>query len=488
MTIDIDARMRAAGGSLRQASAGLSPELPPRPLVRPLTVAAMALVVAALAAGMVALRQDDDRDGVSTDETPSLPRLVPGDFPEGLPPAMAVKLPLVDSPLDMGTASVTVYGDPAADDPFGTTDLALLVSDADALAPEPLDGSDPDTVTVRGDQGTAGDDGRLGAWVEWEEAPGRRILLASHGLGRDQLLAVTEGMTLEEGSVALGAVPAGVPGPLEPIGTVPDFLVSPFSLGVAPMDRASAVGYMVGSETEEYDQGLFVTTSSGDASDLAVIRWLSRAGDPVEVRGHAGWAGAADEDGVTERTLIWEESRGTIVVVQAVGFTEDEMLVVAEGLRPAEDDEWQALLEAAAGGSPEDLGSTPADEGADAGFVALQGDFSSGMWSVHTDVGSEVCAMLLPDDESADLVESCAGPDGLVATLDDGAGNPVLIYGELPEGAVSVGTPAPAGSDSVGRSDDGRAIYALVVEGAIPPSVVFYDAGGQPVATVEVGR
>lgn len=487
MTIDIDARMRAAGGSLRQASAGLSPELPPRPRVRPMTVAAVVLVVAALTAGMVVLGQDHDRDGVSTDEIPTLPRLVPGAFPGRLPPATAVDLPLVDSPLDLGTASVTVYGDPAADDPFGATDLAVLVSDVDALAPEPADGSDPAPVTVRGRQGTAGDDTRLGAWVEWEEAPGQRILMASHGLGRDQLLAVAEGVTSEGEGAALGTVPAGVPGPLEPIGTVPDFLVSPFSLGVAPMDRASAVGYLVGSETEEYDQGLFVTTSSGDASDLAVIRWLSRADDPVEVRGHAGWIGAADQDGVTERTLIWEESPGTIVVVQAVGLTEDELLSVAAGLRPAGDDEWQALLDAV-GGSPEDLGSAPADEEADAGFVALQGDYSTGIWSVHTDVGSEVCAMLLPDDESADLVDSCAGRDDLVATLDDGAGNPVVIYGELPEGAVSVGTPAPAGADSVGRSDDGRAIYALVVEGAVPPSVVFYDAGGRPVTTVEVGR
>lgn len=354
MTVDVDARMRAASDSLRNASERLTPEIPPRPRVRPVVVAVAVCVVVVLAAGVVALQRDDDRDRVTISETPTVPRLMPGDFPDGLPPPTAFDLPIAGSFFGTDSAAVTVYGDPAADDPFAVADLAVVESDADAFSLVPPEDSDP--VTARGHQGSAGDDVRLGAWVRWDEAPDRHVLVASRTLDRGQLLAVAGGLAEGGGGVVLGSASTGVPGPLERIGSVPDFLLSSLSLGLAPTAPASAVGHVVGSETDEYDLGLFATTFEGDASDLAVIRWLSRAGDEVEVRGHAGWTGV-DEVGSERRTLVWEESPGIVVVVESAGLDAADLLAAAESLRPAGDEEWDALLSGSASGD-----AAPADE------------------------------------------------------------------------------------------------------------------------------
>ena len=482
MTIDVDARMRAASGSLRRASERLpSPEVPPRPRVRPVTLAVAVLVVAALAAGMVVLRHDD-RERVTTDETPTLPRLVPRELPEGLPPPTAVELPRVDSPLGLDSAAITVYGDPNADDPFATADLAVLESDVDPWSPLPPENEEP--AAVRGHEGTSGDEPRLGVWVSWEEGPDRHLAVVSHTLDRGQLLAVAENLSVEGETAVLRSVPAGVPGPLERIGGVPDVLLTSVMLGMAPAARASAVGHMWGSETDEYDQSLIVTASAGDASDVSVIRWLTLAGDPVDVGGHAGWLGADDRGDITRRTVVWEEPPGVIVVVQAAGLTEAELLGVAENLRPADDDEWEALLDGAASGN-----AAPPDQGADQtdqAFVYIEGTYSAGTWVVFDDVDRKVCSELTPDDPAADAIDLCSEPDERVATMDDSDGNPVVVYGTLPEDAVDVGTPEPVGPDHIRETDDGRRIYAQPVEGSAPTAVVFYDADGQPVATEEV--
>ena len=471
MTVDVDARMRAASGSLRNASERLTPEVPPRPRVRPVVVAVAVCAVVVLAAGMVALQRDDDRDRVTISETPTVPRLMPGDLPEGLPPPTAFELPMAGSFFGTDSAAVTVYGDPAADDPFAVADLVVVESDVDAFSLVTPEDSDP--VTVRGHQGSAGDDVRLGAWVRWDEAPDRHVLVASRTLDRGQLLAIAEGLAAGGGGTVLGSVPTGVPGPLERIGSIPDFPLSSLSLGLAPTTSASAVGHLVGSETDDYDLGLFATTFGGDASDLAVVRWLSRASDEVDVRGHAGWTGL-EEVGSTRRTLVWEESPGVVVVVQSTGLDAAELLDAAESLRPAGDEEWDALLSGSATGA---TGQS---------LVYLQGEYSAGTWGVVTDMDGQVCGELTPHDVPGDPTEACVGPDVPVATLDDGAGDPVVVYGWLPEGAVDFGMPDPVGADHTRTADDGRRIYAQLVEGSAPTAVVFYDADGQPVTTVEV--
>ena len=130
---------------------------------------------------------------------------------------------------------------------------------------------------------------------------------------------------------------------MERVAEVRDVPVPALTLGVGSPFPASAVGHMMGSETEDYDKGLFVMTATGDPADLAVLRWMSGADETVDVRGHAGWTGSIDSEGVTSRRLVWEEAPGVIVVVATEGLTKAELQAEANGLRPAGADEWEAM-------------------------------------------------------------------------------------------------------------------------------------------------
>jgi hypothetical protein len=339
--IDLDTRMRNASTSLRRASGRLTPDGPPRSHARPTLLAMTAVVVLAVAVGAVgALRDGRGQAQVSTDHTiqqPDLPQLIPAELPDGLPAPEVVELA---TPLGISAAaSMTVYGDRDTDDPLAETDLAVLVTEDDTAPDRGSMLSDALPVTVRGHQGRAMELDQLGWSVWWQEEPTTSVLVASHTLDLDQLLAVAEDLIVTQSSATLPAGAGDLAHSLTPLGTVVGSLARIWT-GWLPIHELGP-GYTV--ESSGSAGQLFVTTFAGDASDLAVLRWLTRAGTTTDVRGQRGWL-ASDSAIPNNHTLLWEESPGVIVMIQSNGFNISEVRAVATSLRPASDEEWAEML------------------------------------------------------------------------------------------------------------------------------------------------
>ena len=169
------------------------------------------VAVVALAAGTVTVLALSDGDGESTVASGSaVARLVPDVVPEGVRPAGVVELPTDDA---AGSGqSIGVYGDPLADDPFAESDLAILTTPAPLLYEE-----GGETVDVRGHDGLVTDALPVATTVLWEEAEGLTSSVASRTLDVDQLVSIAEGLAVDAdgGTVDVGSLPDGLPGPLE---------------------------------------------------------------------------------------------------------------------------------------------------------------------------------------------------------------------------------------------------------------------------------
>jgi hypothetical protein len=493
MTTDLDTRLRAASDSLRRSVEGLSADGLPRRHRLPLVAVAL-LVVLMVAAALVVLWDDDRRLDVATGSS-EVPRLIAEDVPHGLAPTGAVELPLKDQIIS-SAASITVYGDPAADHPFAAVDLGVLVVDSETFD------TDGEPVTVRGRQGAASDDSRFGVTITWREDAATQIMLASHRLDRGQLLAIAEQLVVDGHTVTLGSVPSGLSGPLEQIGGMADL-----SLGTALPVPESASGYMVGYQAENIDRTIIAATFAGGASDLAVIRWMGRADRPADVRGHSAWVGAYElgattatiggtVEGSTLRTLVWEESPGVVAVIQASDTTEAELLAIAESLRAASDEDWQSLIARVAADDESDEESATATTATalpssrppavpDDAVVYLQGDYADGTWAVYIDAAGSLCGETASGDAGSGV---CTDTQERAVTLRDNDGNAVAIFGTLPEGATELSIPGSTASPQTNVIEDGQTIYAAVIQyGSDPAEVTFYNAQSQVIATAPVG-
>jgi hypothetical protein len=494
MTTDLETRMRAASESLHRSVEGLPAEAPPH-RDRPPRVAAAALAVAMVTTVAVVL-WNDRRGDLGTDVTtqPSdVPRLLPEGVPEGLRATGAIDLPL-EGQVTSWPTSVTVYGDPDSDRPFAEADLAVLVTDGGT--PD-VDG---DPVPVRGRQGAASEDAQFGVTVTWTEGSATQFTIASRTLDRGQVLAIADGLTVDGRNVALGPVTAGLPGPIEPVGTMADL-----ALGSTLPVPASAAGHIVGYQApDDMARVVTVATFAGDKSDIGVIRWMTGADHVVEVRGQSAWIGAYDSGPIagttrgaaessTLRAVVWEESPGVLAVVQASGTTETALLAIAENLRSASDGEWESLIDrtAADGDTADDAtgsattataqpGSRPPAVPDDA-VVYLEGDYAGGTWAVYMNGADRLCGATAAGDAGSEV---CANSQALAVTLNDNDGTLVAIFGALPQGAATVsvaGGPSPQ-TNEIGR---GRIVYAAVIQdGRVPTDVTFYDDQGDLVSTV----
>jgi hypothetical protein len=304
--------------------------------------AALALI---LGAALVLRDRGPSDDDVSNDPA-VVPRLVldPDRIPDVMAtaPAFAADLPLPADQVSPGTATVAVYGDPAAEDPIDAANLAIIVVDDETI------GLDGDPVTLRGHEARLGDSSQANdvgiaeqtrhfRWVSWHETEDVEITLASRTLRLEELMALADGLVVDRHAVRLGALPATLSGPLEPLGTLAGmpFDGAPYAPGTAP-------GHVVfyGSD----GPWLSITTFDGDPRQLDVIRWMTGATQPVVVRDTEAWfAQTAVGDGVLAFTVVWQEAPGVIAVLQTDDAS-DDVLGLADGLRTATDDEWSDLL------------------------------------------------------------------------------------------------------------------------------------------------
>lgn len=497
--VDLDTRMSAASASLRRASERLAPEGPPPGRSRPVAALAAVTILLVAAAGVVALLRDgDDTSDVSTDRS-VVPRLVADDVPEGMAPTGAVDLPLPDELADLLAATVSVYGDPQADDPFAEADLGIFAVDLSSIDSDPnaatgeivspSDGIDQggDAVTVRGQPGVV-ETSSLGLTLSWEETPGLHVQLASFTLDRGQLLTVAEELVVDGTDVRLGSAPPGVTSPLTPIGT------TSLAPGLAPtLVPSTAEAHLIGYQSDDGARSAVVTTFAGDASDIAVARWVSGAHEQVAVRDRAGWSGMTEPE---TRTLVWEEAPGLLVWVQGSGIGEDDVRAIAESLRPATGTEWDALL--AETGSDDDSGDSGvgADDSLadlsvpDGAVVRLLEEYPGGVWVVYEDTDGSLCGEILSDGAAAG---ACGEAGAALLTLHGSEGSDastglVLLFGAMPPGAVDMADDQLHQSVDMALDTTGdRSYYGLILEAdEVPAEVTFVDQAGEAVATVPV--
>jgi hypothetical protein len=320
-------------------------------------VVGIAAAVALLVGVALVLRSSSDDDGdadVSNDpgDVPRLvvdPTAVPAGFADDVP--YAADLPLGPDQVDPGTTTMTLYGDPGLADPVLDVELAVIVVEDETM------GMDGTPTTVRGHAGRRGTtsefndiglaDQEAGInWLLWDETDDVEITLASRHLDPTTLDEIAATLQVDGADVRLGSLPRTVTSVLEPIGNLDGvpFLGAPYASGIAP-GHTAFYGSVAGGPT------LQVATYVGDERNLAAIRWMARAEDPVELRETQGWIGQAPlDDGGVMTTVVWEEAPGVLAVVQAGGMTADEALGIAGSLRAASPAEWDEMVRNRPGG------------------------------------------------------------------------------------------------------------------------------------------
>jgi hypothetical protein len=514
MTVDLETRMRSASDSLMRASERLSPAGPPRSLRPVATAVAVVVTVVALGAGTVAIQAagDDDAGDPATTST-TVPRLIPDAVPGGVRAAGVVELP-TDS-RGPGTGSVSLYGDPAADDPFAAADLAILTVDG------PLSDVGDETVAVRGREGRVGDVLPLATTVHWEEAEGFTIGVASRTLDVDQLVTIADGLAVDADArtVEIGPLPDALPGPLSPVATADLAGVSFGIQGVSLPMQESTTGHLASYMPDDYGafESAFVATFTGDATDLAVLRWMGGTTTATEVRGHPGWSGSHELPGFDDgegivpgstgplSSVVWEEIPGVLVLVQTFGPGADEARAMAESLRPATGDEWARMLRL---GESRDTfvsdearlaaGQLPVEDRRDSAAIRMPRDSVNGsegvygvagVWSTWLLPDGTICGAVDAVDDDADPVETCDPEGGPVTVVHDDTGEPVLVIGVLPDGAVgriAVGGEIEEAQTCTGP-DDAPPYYILVIaDGAVPSAITFVGPDGTDLDTVVV--
>jgi hypothetical protein len=193
--------------------------------------------------------------------------------------------------------------------------------------------------------------------VEWTERPGMVLKLASPSLTVEQLTAIADGLTIDGDDVALGTVPDDLPVALDELarrhtgapGTITEL-------------RLDAQGHIVGDlpprdfvdirfRLADPTGWLNVMIEPGDEFDLAHKLATGLAEPIADVRGHPAWSitlppGPGGWD-IERRSILWQETPGVLVTLETGGTTYDVGVLrdVAEGLRPATDAEWQAMVD-----------------------------------------------------------------------------------------------------------------------------------------------
>jgi hypothetical protein len=308
----------------------------PRPRRR-VVVAIAAAVAVLLGVGVaVTLQRGRDDPGPADDGAGNpVPRLVPDHMPAGLEPSGTAELPLPADDLDPGRIDVTVFGaGPGRLGRFWPAVGVVVVEDETVG----MDGRD---VPIGEGQGRAGSstahndvglaEGTGVVWCSWDVTAELEVTLVDW-FGSQFLFEDVCGRASvdESGDVDLDDLGAALPDDYEPLGTLRDAAFG----GGSPYASRDAEGHVASYGST--DGGfLEVTTVAHDPGGVDVARWMANALEAVEVRGHEGWiAETPSPDGSTV-TVLWPEAPGVLGVVRAVDVDRDEVLAVANGLRPA---------------------------------------------------------------------------------------------------------------------------------------------------------
>lgn len=477
----LDRRGRAAGAAVRSAVAvtlvadrpagavggGADPALGPyAPLAvrRPrrgwmLAAAAALLAVAAVAGSVLALRGDDDPPVTSGGG----PILLPGWLPDGFAPGRAIDFRTVDDVFPDGR--VVAYGLTAAADPWAGPTIAVVRVDQ-----EWIPDTDEPSVAYGSRQVWAVGDGTVPAYA-WGDG-GATMLITGQGVDAGVLAAAAAAATVEP-AVPAGALPAGFAelarGGHSATHALP-------SAGYNALGDAVAVTWYSDGVARS-DRGIAVTQRPGTEAEVDLARLGEPAGRAVETRGrHAVLATAPGP-----LVQWWED--GMLVTVAGMGVTQEDVVRVAEGLRPARPGELEDLL---------------ADHGMDVeesiavgtGFDAATGTEAGRHWALEVSEGRDSNSVGLAwGDGSASVGWAPAsGPGDLLVAGSQSEGWPgPALFGVVSERVASVtaeGPGLPATEVELHPATVGGTelkVFAVFPPGSGPVTVVARDAAGAEV-------
>jgi hypothetical protein len=433
MTTDLDSRLNLAASSLRRSVADLPLAEPRRPGSQRRVAAGLGvLVLTGVFAATLVARSGDGAHDLEVNPTADVQALIAGDVPEGFEVAWAGEQSAhvaagaeagveTDGDATAGVGATTagpvdlytyLYGDANAAAPFAASDVVVNVWDSsvigagvDTYGDADIQASGLDVASIRGVQGLVGQVAELSI-VRWYETQDLEVVLASHSLPTDQLLAIASGLVVDGTDIALGELPAGLPGTLDEVAALGGTTVA----GV----RATTAKWVGYTGAADLSQVLDITTLSGGNDELMALLWELGPTREVMVRGQQAYiavgnvAAAVGEATGTQDVvqLVWQEASGALVHVTSLGLSQDDVLSIVNGLVPSTEDAWAAVtdlaaeVQAAAAAATDDVPEVPdvaAEAGSEAGEVA---DTATGAVGEVADTATGVVAGAVTELES----------------------------------------------------------------------------------------
>lgn len=340
-------------------AAGRSSDGSDRPRVRSRRILAVAAAVALLAgAGAWAATSGDDGGtdpGFATTTGEGLRPHVATDLPDGYALAGAITLAAADGQDEPagGPMPVSFYGTEDDDPLLAVASVSDVVFDDESLG-DPVDVGGGRTVRTLEADGFSRESVLI-------TSADQQLVAVGPSLSTADVAEATQGAVVDQTGVALdeGSLPDG----WRLLTSEPDLVNATALLSSSATSGAQhSAYYRSGPLAGQEERSITVTSVSGDAARLGTARLLLDDLRSVDVAGSPGLLGQLtmdmDESDVTLRTVSWLDG-GTLVRVAGFGVSEDELLLVARGVRPVDPDRWAELVrsselgELSDGGRPE---------------------------------------------------------------------------------------------------------------------------------------
>ena len=288
--------------------------------------AAAAVIAVAGVAGLVIVGDGKDQ-GAPPASTGAQPFLVPGWLPAGWAPKSAVQGAASADQL----SSATVYGSSAAEDPW-TGDTVVVVR-VDAGGSTAAAGSE--IVDVSGHAATLTRDGET--LIVTVPVGDRTFSVTGRGVDRDALLRVAAAAV--DGQPIEAVLPPGLAE------------VAGGSLDVASLPLAGGLSLVYGADSSGHS--VTIMQRPGRASEVGLLRLVLPAPNTmteVDVRGQPGVVvqspADSDAEGAGFPSIVqWVEAPGLLVTVFAEGLGDEDLMRLAEEMRPSTDAEIDDLVE-----------------------------------------------------------------------------------------------------------------------------------------------
>jgi hypothetical protein len=301
-------------------------------------LAAAAAVLVLVVGALVVVRATDDRLDFSSG---GVEYLVPGWLPDGWAPRWPYFDGMHEHPSDF-EGDMAVYGDGRVDDPWtGSPILTVRHIDGGPYGLPELPEGEP--VTVGGVDGVlAHADG------QWTATTGE-LVVTGDGTTREQVVSAAARAT-DQPAIGAGGLPTGfreiARGAIGATGNV------------EAVERGVAVEYGVEgvSSTDMNPESAYrivVLQQPGDAGAVDLVREPDDGARYTTVRGQRAviltgessmQVGDDPPVPLPHVTLQWLEPSGTLVKVLSEGVPQDEVILFAESLRPADQAETQDLV------------------------------------------------------------------------------------------------------------------------------------------------